>query len=246
MEHKLEKFYQFICSQPAVSILLLIVIVASIAGSLLPQELASAYIYKSFWFMFLLLIILLINIYCRLTRIPANLKGVSGFVLHLSIIVILTGAYASFIYETRGRLSLGIGQSSSIIIRENNSIIHLPFKVRLDDFNIELYPNSESSSNQPGDHIKNFISNVTIIDNKKEISSKAIKVNHPLVYQGYKIYQANYDSKNLSWSGFLIKKDPGVKVVFTGYFLFIFALLLKIFAFIKVIPSQKEDSVSDI
>lgn len=69
-------------------------------------------------------------------------------------------------------------------------------------------------------HIKEFRSRVRVNDNRKGVSFvKDIKVNSPLSYGGYNIYQSRYDAENSSWSGFDVVYDPGVPVVFAGFLL---------------------------
>jgi len=68
--------------------------------------------------------------------------------------------------------------------------------------------------------IKEYCSRVRIEDRKAGVVfSRDIKVNKPLEYRGYAIYQSSYDSGQLSWSGLDIVYDPGVKIVFLGFIL---------------------------
>lgn len=73
---------------------------------------------------------------------------------------------------------------------------------------------------------KDFISRVTILKAGKEISSKDIQVNAPLNFAGYNFFQSSYDNQDLSWSGLQIVKDPGVPVIYSGFFLLIVGLVM--------------------
>lgn len=68
-----------------------------------------------------------------------------------------------------------------------------------------------------GESIKHFISKLRIEKNGQTVAEKAIKVNDPLKYGGYAIYQSGYDPEAGNFSGLQIVKDPGIPVVFSGF-----------------------------
>lgn len=68
--------------------------------------------------------------------------------------------------------------------------------------------------------IKEYRSKVRVDDLRRRISfSRDIKVNAPLEYRGYCVYQSRYDSEQLSWTGLDVVYDPGVRIVFLGFIL---------------------------
>ncbi len=73
---------------------------------------------------------------------------------------------------------------------------------------------------------KDFISKVAIIKEGKEALKKDIRVNEPLSFGGFRIFQSTYDSENLGWSGLQIVKDPGVPVVYAGFVLLITGFII--------------------
>lgn len=73
---------------------------------------------------------------------------------------------------------------------------------------------------------KDFISKVTILKDGKKILSQDIQVNAPLNFAGYNFFQSSYDTRNLSWSGLQIVKDPGVPVIYAGFVLLIIGLAM--------------------
>ncbi len=73
--------------------------------------------------------------------------------------------------------------------------------------------------------IKDYISNVSIIKNGKIILSKAIRVNHPLHFEGYHFYQISYDEKNEKYTVLLVVSDSGITIVWTGYILLGFGII---------------------
>jgi hypothetical protein len=67
--------------------------------------------------------------------------------------------------------------------------------------------------------VKDFKSNLSIIENGKEVLTKTIEVNHPLSWKGYTFYQSSYDRDRLDWTGLLVVNDPGIGVVYFGLWL---------------------------
>jgi len=109
----------------------------------------------------------------------------SVYIVHLSVVIVIIGALIGAIWGYRGNMAIMEGQTSNIVqpFREEEPIF-LNFFVKLNKFNIELYPDGTP---------KEYVSNVTIIDGNKTFNS-LIKVNAPLKYKGLSFYQANYDT----------------------------------------------------
>ena len=110
-----------------------------------------------------------------------------GYVLvHSAILVILIGGLMSVQLGFRGNMSVPEGASENTIgFLKGTSMaaMEMPFEVRCNDFFIDFYP-----SGQP----KEFRSNLTIIDDGKEVLTSDIIVNEPLFYKGVYIYQASF------------------------------------------------------
>jgi cytochrome c biogenesis protein len=60
---------------------------------------------------------------------------------------------------------------------------HRGFVVRLDDFDVSYHPDFTP---------KDFVSTVTILEDGQEVRTTQVRVNHPLVYRGMKIFQARF------------------------------------------------------
>lgn len=80
-----------------------------------------------------------------------------------------------------------------------------------------------------GGEIKDFKSDLSIIDDEKTVLNKTIEVNKPLVYKGYKFYQYSFDPENLKWTTLQVKTDPGVPIVYGGYIVLIIGIFFNIF-----------------
>ncbi len=87
----------------------------------------------------------------------------------------------------RGSVTIPEGSTANIVflnLRNGYLVQELPFSVELKDFRIQHYP-----SGQP----KEFESDLIIHDDRlKKPLQATIKVNHPLIYRGYAIYQASF------------------------------------------------------
>ncbi len=75
------------------------------------------------------------------------------------------------------------------------------------------------------DGIKNFISTLSIIEHGEVVTSQTIRVNHPMSYRGYDLYQANFDKKNPNYSGISVVHDPGLTIVTIAFWILMFGVL---------------------
>ncbi|MEW5820042.1 MAG: cytochrome c biogenesis protein ResB [Cyanobacteriota bacterium] len=329
-EEKIEKFFTFISSVNVLSVIFLLIIIASTAGTLFTLEESSKIIYNSFWFQAIFLCLLLAVIYCRLRSLPKNIKEFSTFLVHLSIPVILTGAFIGFVWGDKAYIQLDKSSEVDKAIRTNKTIMTLPFQVLLKDFILEKYkgqpvhtllfydkngtmicsrtfysemtfhsdalqenfeilriiPNIEINDegkivsfsnewNKPAIKlqvqnetiwvfansspkkinnlnnisvkyffefenagIKDFKSVVAILEDKRKVIVKTIEVNKPLRYKGYSIYQSGYDETNLNWTVLMVKKNPGIPVVYIGFVILIMGLFFKLY----LVSSQQIES----
>jgi len=98
---------------------------------------------------------------------------------------------------------------------------HLPFSLRLADFRVERYKDSEEPSQ--------FKSDVLIEDSESGIEKPySIYMNHILKYRGYRIYQYSFD-RDEKGSVFFVSRDPGTPVTYTGFFLLIITIAFGFF-----------------
>ncbi len=106
------------------------------------------------------------------------------YVVHLGVLVVLIGGLVTAIFGYRGYMNLAEGTSSNLVSYFSGpKIVELPFYVKCNKFKIDFYP-----SGMP----KAYISDLSIIENGKEVLRKKIEVNHPLKYRGIYFYQASY------------------------------------------------------
>ena len=99
--------------------------------------------------------------------------------------------------------------------KPSGGVIELPIAIELNDFIMEVYPQTQSP--------KRFASDVTIyVKDSEETShtvSGTIEVNHPFSVKGWKIYQTGYDERlgnESPYSIFELVRDPWLPAVYIG------------------------------
>ncbi|PAF53699.1 cytochrome C biogenesis protein [Helicobacter sp. 13S00482-2] len=100
--------------------------------------------------------------------------------------------------------------------------IHLPFALKLNKFDLERYPGSNSPSS--------YASEVDVLDTQgNTIMPYKIYMNHVLDYQGYRFFQSSYD---LDEKGTIlsVNKDPGKRPTYIGYAMLILGAIWMLFA----------------
>jgi cytochrome c-type biogenesis protein CcsB len=110
---------------------------------------------------------------------------------------------------------------TAFIMEWGSKEVKLPFSIKLNDFQLERYPGSNSPSS--------YASEITVIDETANVQMPyRIYMNHVLDYAGYRFFQASYDQDE-GGSILSVNKDPGKFPTYAGYFLLALGLLLNIF-----------------
>jgi cytochrome c biogenesis protein len=122
------------------------------------------------------------NIYLFAEKGKCSKMG--GILIHFSILFIFGGGLVGAIWGFNGQMSIVEGETGDKIVLFNGSEVKkLDFDVRCDNFKVDRY-----ETGQP----KDYRTDLTILKNGKEIISQAIRVNHPMFYDGLKFCQATY------------------------------------------------------
>ena len=113
-------------------------------------------------------------------------------------------------------LEINVGYGSSWLDKER---YQLPFKIQLNDFQLENYPGSETPSS--------YASEVTVLDNGTSLKSR-IFMNNVLDYKGYRFFQSSYQKTPNGESTVLSVNHDfwGTYITYFGYFLMTLAMLL--------------------
>jgi cytochrome c biogenesis protein len=118
-----------------------------------------------------------------------------SLVFHTAFYVLLIGVIITHSFGWTGQVNVVEGESwtdttlgyqAQVPSRFWSAAQHRGFTARLDDFNVSYYAQQRFVP-------KDFVSHVTIEDQGREVVREApVRVNHPLMYRGVKIYQARF------------------------------------------------------
>jgi cytochrome c biogenesis protein len=112
-----------------------------------------------------------------------RISEMAVYVVHASLLLIFLGGIIDAELGWRAFLSLNRGEQSNKIQSQNGAKHQLAFAVRCDSAGQENYADGSP---------KRWWSNLTVLQDGKEVLRKQIVVNEPLVYHGIRFYQASY------------------------------------------------------
>lgn len=188
---------------------LLVLMTASVVEKLRGTPFASAYIYRSAWFVALwgalAVASLAYVLQRRLYRRPAV------FLLHLSLAVILAGAFVTWLTGAQGTLHLRTdGERTAVFTDPKGRQQPLPFQVKLDEFRIDYYPGTQA----PMD----FVSLLTLSDAGTTRRGE-VAMNRIVHFHRYRLYQSSYDADGKGTT-LSVSHDPwGIGITYAGYLL---------------------------
>ena len=112
------------------------------------------------------------------------------YVIHASLLLIFAGGIIDGFFGFGGFIALHKGQTGNVIELRTGGNKTLPVSVKCYSAGQENYADGSP---------KKWWSNLAIVDNGKEVATKQIEVNDPLVYKGLRFFQASYwiDSKKV-------------------------------------------------
>lgn len=167
---------------------------------------ASRFVYHSPWFMALWAAASVSGLVWLVRR--KVYKQFFTFSLHLSFVLILSGALLTFITGKKGRVYMRVGETVSAFADEGGLEHKIPFGLRLDRFAVKYYPGTESP--------EDYSSTVSVLP---EGGSHVVSMNNILKYKGYRFYQADFDQDG-GGSTLAVSYDPwGIGVTYSGYLL---------------------------
>jgi cytochrome c biogenesis protein len=112
-----------------------------------------------------------------------RISQMAVYIVHASLLLIFLGGIVDALYGWRGFLMLTPGTQSSSVELRNGATRRMPFAVRCDGTGEETYADGTP---------KRWWSKLAVVQDGREIESKEIVVNDPLVYAGLRFYQASY------------------------------------------------------
>ena len=202
-------------------ILLLILTIATILEKIYGTDFVNEYIYSSVPFVILWGVTattsLLYIIKSKLHRQPVI------FLLHLSLLFILAGAFTTWIYGEQGTMRVRQGEQQTSFTDSKGISHQLPFSITLNQFEIIYYKGTLA----PMD----FISHISVADKDchRQIQGK-VSMNHIFSYQHYRFYQSGYSEDN-EGSVFSVSHDPyGIGITYAGYTLLLLSTVFFFFS----------------
>ena len=183
-------------------------------------EAAKVFVYHSPLF-FILQLFLVINFVASSLQHQLFRRRKWGFLtIHLSLIIILAGAFTTHVTGKEGMIHIREGESLDYMtVRTNRgeSSQQLPFRLELIRFTMERYPGSSSPSG--------FESLIRIHDGNQSFERK-ISMNNVLDYKGYRFFQASFDSDEKG-TVLSVNQDMARRnVTYTGYALLVIGFIL--------------------
>lgn len=178
-------------------------------------------LYHSWYFASLLALLGTSLIVCSIRRFAVNLKTVGSIVTHLAFVLILVGGTIKPLAGIEGVVELREGdQTNQLKVTETRTTV-LPFTVLLEDFSLERYAANPQT-------VSEFVSRIRLIEAGANTHA-AVRVNHPITYRGFRIYQLGYNPDDPAWTALLLVKDPGIPIAYTGFGLLLVGLITTLY-----------------
>ena len=201
-------------------ILLLILTIATILEKIYGTDFVNEYIYSSVPFVILWGVTAITSL---LYIIKSKLHRQPVFLLHLSLLFILAGAFTTWIYGEQGTMRVRQGEQQTSFTDSKGISHQLPFSITLNQFEIIYYKGTLA----PMD----FISHISVADKDchRQIQGK-VSMNHIFSYQHYRFYQSGYSEDN-EGSVFSVSHDPyGIGITYAGYTLLLLSTVFFFFS----------------
>ena len=150
-------------------------------------------------------------------------RRVPLLLLHGSFLVILGGAFLTYVWGEQGYVHLEEGKATDrFMVRDSGELLPLPFSLRLDSFRVQCYPGTDAP--------EDYISYVRLSDLSGGEQAATVSMNRILTHRGYRFYQSSYDPDGRgSWLS--VNHDPwGIGVTYAGYALLGLSMLGVLFS----------------
>ena len=193
--------------------LVIAIAVATVLENRYGTHYALQHVYGAWWFVCLWAMLALAG--CWLMYKRKMWKQPSVMLLHLSFLVILLGALATYLTSHKGMVHLREGETCRTYWVKNEQGLYtltedMPFYLALKKFQI-LY---DADGTTPADYVSHVL-----IATKEGKEETTISMNNIGRVKGFRIYQTSFDD-DLGGSVFTISYDPwGTGITYAGYLL---------------------------
>ena len=199
--------------------LVIAIAVATVLENRYGTHYALQHVYGAWWFVFLWAMLALAG--CWLMYKRKMWKQPSVMLLHLSFLVILLGALATYLTSHKGMVHLREGETCRTYWVKNEQGLYtltedMPFYLALKKFQI-LY---DADGTTPADYVSHVL-----IATKEGKEETTISMNNIGRVKGFRIYQTSFDD-DLGGSVFTISYDPwGTVITYAGYLLLAISMI---------------------
>ena len=126
------------------------------------------------------------------------------YLTHAGILTIIIGVLIGT-FGYKGYIQLFEGETKNeVMIRDSRNSEKLSFEIRCDKFDLTYYDDAKGYERMP----KDYKSTLTVLEDGKELFTKVIEVNDPLIYKGIFFYQSSYGTGNNANSDVLLSIHP--------------------------------------
>ncbi len=112
-----------------------------------------------------------------------RISEMAVYIVHASLLLIFSGWIIDGVYGWRGTLTLNEGQSSNVVELRDGKTRTLPYAIRCDSAGQENYKDGTP---------KKWWSKLAVVEGGRDVKSKEIVVNDPLLYRGVRFYQSSF------------------------------------------------------
>ncbi|PIE65069.1 MAG: hypothetical protein CSA26_05370 [Desulfobacterales bacterium] len=132
------------------------------------------------------------------------------YIVHLSILVVFLGGIIGAVFGFKGSILIPeIMERDGIVIHDEKRIHKLGFTVRCNFFTIDFHANGMP---------REYTSELTVIEDGKEVVTREIEVNKPLTYKGITFYQSSYRPYQKDFVIIIKNNKTGARKVFISPF----------------------------
>ena len=178
----------------------------------------ASHIYNAPWFTTLWILLTGLGIVYIARQ---KLRKWNLLLLHLSFVIILTGALLTHLTSYRGTVHLRIGETTRQMMQTDGKAQtterELPFKIKLNRFKIIYHTGTKAEAD--------YQSHITLYDERHGNLSGVVSMNNILSHRGIRFYQSAYDDDRRG-STLAVNSDPyGIPTTYLGYLLLFFSLI---------------------
>lgn len=175
--------------------------------------------YGSWWFIALWMMLTILSLVFLFKKKVH--KRLAVFLVHLSFVVMLSGAMLTHLTSESGTMHLRIGENVATYVDADSRIKPLPFAMKLTDFEVITYPGTDA--------VMDYRCDIEV-KGKGETADMTVSMNDIGKAEGYRFYQSAYDSDGKG-TRLLVAHDPyGIAVTYLGYVMLLISLLWTMFS----------------